>query len=96
MPSLGTEVAIVDPQIVLGATPDASGLFANINGVRVKVGDIDTDKLDINLADGTVTIKGLHVTVSGAAAPVLNAILGAGVIQAGTPLLSLDLTFPKL
>ena len=49
-PALGTEVSLVDPQIVLGATPDASGLFANVNGVRVKVGDIDTDKLDINLA----------------------------------------------
>ena len=61
---------------MLGATPDASGLFANINGVRVKVGDIDTDKLDINLLDGTVTINGLDVTVSGAAAPLLNGILG--------------------
>ena len=95
-PALGTEVSLVDPQIVLGATPDASGLFANINGVRVKVGDIDTDKLDINLLDGTVTINGLDVTVSGAAAPLLNGILGASLIQAGTPLLSLDLQFPKL
>ena len=30
-----------------------------INGVRVKVGDIDTNTLDINLLDGTVTINGL-------------------------------------
>jgi len=64
--------------------------------VRVKVGDIDTNTLDLNLLDGTVVIKGLHATVSGAAAPLLNAILGTSVIQAGTPLLSLDLKFPKL
>ncbi len=95
-PALGTEVSLVDPQIVLGATPDASGLFANINGVRVKVGDIDTENLDINLLDGTVTINDLDVTVSGAAAPVLNGILGTSLIQSGTPLLSLDLQFPKL
>ncbi len=95
-PALGTEVSLVDPQIVLGVTPDASGLFAHINGVRIKVGDIDTGKLDINLLDGTVTIDGLDVTVSGAAAPVLNGILGTSLIQSGTPLLSLDLQFPKL
>ena len=70
--------------------------YAHINGVRVKVGDIDTDKLDINLPDGTVTINGLDVTVSGAAAPLINGILGAPVVSAGTPLLSLDLQFPKL
>jgi hypothetical protein len=95
-PALGTEVSLVDPQIVLGATPDASGLFASINGVRVKVGDIDTEKLDVNLLDGTVTISSLDVTVSGAAAPVLQGILGTPLIQSGTPLLSLDLQFPKL
>ena len=36
------------------------------------------------------------MTVSGAAAPLLNGILGATVVSAGTPLLSLDLKFPKL
>jgi hypothetical protein len=95
-PALGTEVSLVDPVIELGATPDASGLYALINGVRVKVGDIDTNTLDINLLDGTVTINGLHVTVSGAAAPLINGILGAPVVSSGTPLLSLDLQFPKL
>ena len=96
VPSLGTQVTLVDPKIVIGATPDASGLFASINGVRVKVGELDTEALDINLADGTVTIKGLDFTVSGAAAPLLNAVLGTTLIQSGTPLLSLELKFPKL
>ena len=95
-PALGTEVSLVDPVIELGATPDSSGLYATVNGARVKVGDIDTNALDINLLDGTVTINGLKVTVSGAAAPVINGILGAPVVSSGTPLLSLDLQFPKL
>jgi hypothetical protein len=30
------------PQVVIGATPDASGLVADVDGVHMKVGDIDT------------------------------------------------------
>jgi hypothetical protein len=63
--------------------------------VRVKVGDIDTDKLDLNVADGTVTIKGLDVTVGGALNDILGPLLG-GLLPANTPLLSLDLSFPEL
>ena len=37
------QVALVNPEVVIGATNDASGLFATIDGVRVKVGDIDTE-----------------------------------------------------
>ena len=47
---------------MIGATSDASGLFATIDGVRVKVGDIDTSKLNFNLGDGTITINDLDVT----------------------------------
>ena len=38
----GAQIALVDPEIVIGATTDASGLFATVDGVRVKVGDLDT------------------------------------------------------
>ena len=95
-PGLGTEVSLVNPEVVIGATPDASGLFAEVNGVRVKVGDIDTKTLKLDVADGTVNIDDLEVTVSGALAPLLNGVLGTPVIQSGTPLLSLDLSFPRL
>ena len=64
--------------------------------MRVKVGDIDTKTLELDVAEGTVTIDDLNVTVSGALAPLLNGVLGTPVIQAGTPLLSLDLSFPRL
>jgi hypothetical protein len=95
-PGLGTEVSLVNPEVVIGATSDASGLFAEVNGVRVKVGDIDTKTLNLDVGDGTITLDDLDVTVSGAAAPLLNAVLGTTVIQSGTPLLSLDLSFPRL
>ena len=54
LPGLGTRVELVNPEIVLGTD---AGLYAHVNGVRVKVGDIDTDTLDLNVLDGTVTIK---------------------------------------
>jgi hypothetical protein len=95
-PALGTEIALVNPQVVIGATPDTSGLFADVNGVRIKVGEIDTNTLDVDVANGTVTIHGLHVTVSGALAPLLHGVLGSPTIQAGTPLLTLDLSLPQL
>jgi hypothetical protein len=96
VPDLGTEVALVNPEVVIGATPDSSGLFAEVSGARVKVGDLDTKTLELDVADGTVTIDDLRVTVSGHAAPLLNAVLGTDLVQSGTPLLSLDLRFPKL
>jgi hypothetical protein len=58
----------------------------------VKAGDIDTEALDLNVLDGTVTVNKLHVTVGG----VLNEILGPVPLPANTPLLPLDLSFPDL
>jgi hypothetical protein len=95
VPALGTSLTLDHPQVVIGATPDASGLFATVNGVRLKVGDIDTNNLDLDVANGTVNIHQLHVTVSGALAPILQGVLGNPLIQAGTPLVSLDLSLPQ-
>jgi hypothetical protein len=96
VPSLGTSATLMNPEVVIGATPDASGLYANVNGVRVKVGELDTDDLNLDVANGTVSIHGLHATVSGAAAPLLRQLLGTPLIQSGTPLVSLDLSLPQL
>jgi hypothetical protein len=96
VPSLGTSATLTDPEVVLGATPDSSGLYATVNGVRLKVGDLDTNNLNLDVANGTGTGKGLKATVSGAAAPVLQQILGSPLIAPGTPLLSLDLSTLQL
>jgi hypothetical protein len=96
LPGAGSALSIVNPEVVIGATGDASGLYADVNGVRLKVGDLDTDALDLNVADGTVTVKGLDVTVSGGLRDLLHGILGTDLVQAGTPLLKLDLSFPEL
>lgn len=92
LPGAGTQVALVNPEIVLGTD---AGLYALVNGVRVKVGDIDTDTLDLDVADGTVTIKDLDVRVGGGLNDVLGPLLG-NLLPAGTPLLNLDLSFPEL
>ncbi len=94
LPGLGSKVTLVNPEVVLGPTSAESGLFAEINGVRVKVGDIDTETLDLNVADGTVTIKKLRVTVGGALSAILAPVLG--VLPDNTPLLDLDLSFPEI
>jgi hypothetical protein len=96
VPSLGTSATLMNPEVVIGSTPDASGLYATVNGVRLKVGDLDTNNLNLDVANGTVTVHGLTATVSGAAAPVLQQILGTPLIQSGTPLLSLDLSTLQL
>ena len=94
LPGLGTRAELVNPEIILGTD---AGLYAHVNGVRVKVGDIDTNDLDINLLDGTVTIKQLHVNLGGGMLNnVLAPVLGALGIPASTPILNLDLSFPDL
>ena len=79
LPGLGTRAELVNPEIVLGTD---AGLYAHVNGVRVKVGDIDTDDLDINVLDGTVTIKQLHVNLGGG---MLNDVLAPVLGTLGSP-----------
>jgi hypothetical protein len=96
LPGLAGQVSVVNPEVVIGATDDASGLYGGVNGVRVKIGDLDTDALDLNVADGTVMVDGLDVTVSGALRDLLHGILGTDLVQAGAPPLKLDLSFLEL
>ena len=91
----GTSVTLTDPEIVLGTTAASSGLYATVNGARVRVGDIDPSTLAVDVNNGTVNLSGLDATVSGAAAPLLNTLLGTTGIQPGTPLLSLDVSVPE-
>ncbi|HWI22643.1 MAG TPA: hypothetical protein VNT22_08525 [Baekduia sp.] len=87
----GQDVAVLDdPEIVVGTTPQASGLYALVQGVRVKVGDIDPSKLNVNVHNGTVTISDLDVLV----APGVT-LPGVGLLAPGTQLLSLDLSLPQ-
>ena len=75
---------------------DASGLYAHINGVRVKVGDIDTDTLDLDIArrhrhDQAAQRDRRRRTLRTASAGPRH-----GPDPGGTPLLKLDLSFPEL
>jgi hypothetical protein len=85
VPGVGTAVTMTDPELVVGAM----SLYANVDGERIKIGDVDPDALELDLADGSVAVKRLTATVSGQLAPLLNQLLGVTGIQAGTPLRSL-------
>lgn len=92
----GQDVAVLDdPEIVLGTTGATSGLFATVNGARLKVGDIDPSTLDLNVANGTATIKGLDVRASLAGAALLDQLLSTTAIVPGGELLTLDLAVPQ-
>ena len=89
-------LALDDPELVVGATPQASGLFALVNGVRVKIGDVDPAALKLTAADGVITVSDLNVLVSTPGAVVLNAIPGITGVTAGSQLLNLNLSVPQV
>src|SRR5262249_29789266 len=71
----GSGLMLDNSSVVIGPTADTSGLYADVNGVRLKVGDLDTDNLNLDVANGTVNLSGLNATVSGALALLLQPIL---------------------
>jgi hypothetical protein len=89
-------VTLDDPEIVVGATSQTSGLYALVNGVRIRVGDIDPALLRLSVAGVTVTVSGLDVRVSTEGALALSTVPGLTGLTAGGQLLSLDLSVPQL
>jgi hypothetical protein len=88
------DVALDDPRLVLGG-PD-QGLFAGLAGTRVKVADVDaTGVIDRLLEDGSRQLSNLDLTLTGAAAPLLNTLTGTTVFVPGTPLGDLSLELPR-
>lgn len=83
-------VRLDDPEIIIGTT--SGGLYALVNGVRIKVGDIDLNALNVTVLDGTVTVSDLDVR----AGALGLALPGLGLVPAGTQLLSLDLSLPQV
>ena len=81
----------MNPQIVLGAD-GTRGLYALVNGVRVKIADLDTDTLELDLLEHTVIIKDLGVFIGGALGPLLGNL---PLLTPRTRLLTLDLSFPR-
>jgi hypothetical protein len=74
------DVRLEDPELVLGAD---QGLFAIVNGVRVKVGDVNADAAQFTVADGLVTLSELDVRVSTEGSTVLGGLLGTPILPGG-------------
>ena len=83
-------VRLDDPEIIIGTT--SGGLYALVNGVRIKVGDIDLNALNVNVLNGTVTVSDLDVR----AGALGLALPGLGLVPGGTQLLSLNLSLPQV
>lgn len=88
----GTTVSLDQPEVVLGAN---QGLYALVNGVRVRVADVNLDAQNLSVADGLVTLRDLDLRISTEGAPLLNTLLGTVGITAGSQLANLQLVVPQ-
>jgi len=89
----GTMVSLEQLEVVLGAN---EGLYALVNGVRVRVAGVNLDALNVSVANGLVTLRDLDLRISPEGAALLNTQLGTlGIITSGTQLASLRLVVPQ-
>lgn len=88
----GQDVVVLDdPEIVIGATPATSGLYALVDGARIKVGEIDPGALNVSVLDGTVKVSDLDVRVS----PLGLTLPGLAALAPNSQLASLNLSLPQ-
>jgi hypothetical protein len=85
-------ITITDPQIVVNA--DTSGLYANVNGARVKLLDLDSSGLAEALQGGAKQLSDLLVSLSPEGADALNQAGGISLFVPGTPFGDISLTIP--
>jgi hypothetical protein len=86
-------VTIDHPQIV--ANGDQSGLFASVNGVRVKLAGLENSGLNEALQSGSKQISDLLIQLSPEGAAALNQAGGVSMFLPGTPFGDVSLTLPS-
>jgi hypothetical protein len=87
-------VTIDNPQIVINA--DSQGaLYANVNGVRVKLAELEGSGLNELLQQGATELSNLLVTLSPEGAAALNEAGGISLFVPGTPFGDISLTLPS-
>jgi hypothetical protein len=85
-------VTIDRPQILVGGTDQ--GLYASVNGARVKLANLDQSGLQEALKGGVKQFSDLLVSLSPDGAAALNQAGGVSLFVPGTPLGDIDLTLP--
>jgi hypothetical protein len=89
-------VSLTNPQLTLGTGTEGSSLSFDVNGVEVKLLDLDTTKLlQSALPNGTLDLQGLLATLSSEGAASLNAALGQDLFTTGQPVGGVTLIVPK-
>jgi hypothetical protein len=86
-------ITIGEPQIVVGA--DGSGLYANVNGIRVKLAGLEDSGLAEALQSGAKQLSDLLIQLSPEGAAALNQAGGVALFVPGTPFGDISLTLPS-
>jgi hypothetical protein len=86
-------VTIDKPQIVL--TPSDQGLYASINGVRVKLADLDQSGLREAFQSGMTQVSSVLLSLSPEAAAQLNQLGGVSLFVPGTPIGDVSIALPS-
>ncbi|MEA2457552.1 MAG: hypothetical protein QOC95_524 [Thermoleophilaceae bacterium] len=90
----GSNMVTLDhPQLVFGGTEQ--GLYAAVNGVRVKLAGLDKAGLSEALKSGTKQLSDLLVTLSPQGAAALNQAGGVSLFLPGSPFGDLSVTLPS-
>jgi hypothetical protein len=86
-------VTIDHPQIILNA--NESGLYAEVNGMRVKLANLDESGLAEALQSGSKQLSDLLMSLSPEGAAALNQAGGISLFVPGTPFGDVSLTLPS-
>jgi hypothetical protein len=86
-------VTVDHAQIVIAA--DQAGLYASVNGVRVKLADLDKAGINEALQSGAKQLTDLLVSLSPEGADALNQAGGVSVFVPGTPFGDISVTLPS-
>jgi hypothetical protein len=86
-------VNIDHPQIVVNG--DQTGLYAQVNGLRVKLAGLENSGLNEALQSGAKQVSDLLVQLSPEGAAALNQAGGVSLFVPGTPFGDLSLTLPS-
>jgi hypothetical protein len=86
-------VTLDHPQIVLGGSEQ--GFYANVNGVRVKLAELDKSGLSEAVQSGAKQFSDLLATLTPEGAATLNQLGGVSLFVPGTPFGDLGVTLPS-
>jgi hypothetical protein len=86
-------ITVDQPQIVIGGSEQ--GLYGAVNGVRVKLANLDKSGLAEAIKNGTTQLTGILTSLSPEGAAALNEAGGVSLFLPGTPFGDLSISLPS-